>query len=578
MATTKVRAELAGLAGYLQALHVTCEKYAPRPIPATVETQMVSQILVVLNKRRPLQRTFQEPPPTIPYTRFVSRKSNREHIQQIDEALHCVTRLFNLSDELGRPELLPFDTAFFASTFSWIEFLLPMCRSVEEVDALPPDCDVLTLDFTMAALDYLQAFTHLFLNHRDRVHEIFMAVGQRVPAIYVNVWMHWMRLYDPASGVSEKSRNDSVHIVRLSLRLLPTLWIFLENSDVERAMVISEILRAVRNHPNRFFRRFAQYMRVVIEHPVLGGDNDAEAFVRTLLRGLIDFSDAPGLGMPGRLPTKLALTMIDVVDHYLTTEPEGVTWQPAWDVCATVCMRSTKTIVRAMEKGIFALTVRVRMTVANALHLDRMIIKIQMTASMPRAIRAFHATLPLVPPSVTYEFVEERAVNVFERRYYTRQALDTSWELAQTCCNAACPMSGGEAGALRSCACGEALYCSKTCQRAHWTEGGHREVCTNDKRSDPLTARKVIRFVSEMRGFVQERYADYRPDTTLHVGLHDGEKRSHVVSETRSESPDVVPAPVVVELRIERAWGARTLRMLFSRNATLVVFTRHTAC
>ena len=30
---------------------------------------------------------------------------------------------------------------------------------------------------------------------------------------------------------------------------------------------------------------------------------------------------------------------------------------------------------------------------------------------------------------------------------------------------------------LRACACARALYCSETCQRLHWREGGHRETC-----------------------------------------------------------------------------------------------------
>lgn len=539
------------------------------PIPPPVERKMVLKILDML-KRRPLQRIFQEPPPHgTPYARFVGTQSNREHIQQIVEALHCVMQLSRFANLLHRPELrVALDTAFFASTFAWIEFLLPICRTAAEVDALPPDSDFLTVGFTQVVLEYLQLFTHILLRRLQGAHDVLLASGQRATAVYVRLWMHWPFTTTTDDGASTVGTAGAV------LLLLPTLFIYMDDSAAARAALIAEILRSVRDRPTRFFRRYAQCMRAVVEYPELGGD-DIEMFVRTLLRGLIEFIDVPGLN--GRLPTSLALTMMGVVDHFLMTQPAGGAWQAAWDVCATVCLRRTTTLVRAMEKGLFALTVRIRMTMAHALHLDRMIRKIQTTASMPRAIRAFHATLPLIPPSATYEFAEELTVNVFERRYTKLQADDTAWELVQTCCNAACPSGGGDADALRACACGEALYCSKTCQRAHWTEGGHRAACasgmhsgTNDIRSgtdgirsDRLTAKQIMRYVRETRAFVEKHYADYRPSIALHIVIRDGEKGRFLVSAERSECPEAIPAPIVAELRYDRAGEPRTLRMKF---------------
>ncbi|KAI5829139.1 hypothetical protein K523DRAFT_416995 [Schizophyllum commune Tattone D] len=65
------------------------------------------------------------------------------------------------------------------------------------------------------------------------------------------------------------------------------------------------------------------------------------------------------------------------------------------------------------------------------------------------------------------------------------------WRTATRCANLDCTHSRRRRR-LRACACARALYCSETCQRLHWREGGHRETCKGRTgREDTLTARDV---------------------------------------------------------------------------------------
>ncbi|KAL1700777.1 hypothetical protein EV121DRAFT_294878 [Schizophyllum commune] len=65
------------------------------------------------------------------------------------------------------------------------------------------------------------------------------------------------------------------------------------------------------------------------------------------------------------------------------------------------------------------------------------------------------------------------------------------WRTAARCANLDCTHPRRRRR-LRACACARALYCSETCQRLHWREGGHRETCKGRTgREDTLTARDV---------------------------------------------------------------------------------------
>ena len=116
------------------------------------------------------------------------------------------------------------------------------------------------------------------------------------------------------------------------------------------------------------------------------------------------------------------------------------------------------------------------------------------------AVRAFQTSRSMPDVSrelALYDAQELSIVKTFKYHHTVLADSEVSWRQIATCCNG----TVGEVSldqsvkadhsqcflkdelrntrALRACACGEALHCSKTCQRAHWNVGGHNVECSS---------------------------------------------------------------------------------------------------
>ncbi|KAI5885241.1 uncharacterized protein SCHCODRAFT_083623 [Schizophyllum commune H4-8] len=171
-----------------------------------------------------------------------------------------------------------------------------------------------------------------------------------------------------------------------------------------------------------------------------------------------------------------------------------------------MCVRDTRTFYRAIELNLLGIMVAIRITAPETPLLPRMYRMLNGISDTIPAVRAFHASRSRPGVSRELALYDAQEVSIVKTYKYHHTVLaesEGSWSRIATCCNGACPLKDEERNtrALRACACGEALYCSKICQRAHWTVGGHNVECSSRHELDfgVLSARDMNRLVSEAR-------------------------------------------------------------------------------
>ncbi|KAL1731973.1 hypothetical protein EV714DRAFT_271284 [Schizophyllum commune] len=111
-------------------------------------------------------------------------------------------------------------------------------------------------------------------------------------------------------------------------------------------------------------------------------------------------------------------------------------------------------------------------------------------------------------------------------------AASRDWRTAARCANLDCTHPRRRRR-LRACACARALYCSETCQRLHWREGGHRETCKGGAgREDTLTARDMHLLSIIVRDLIVDNLAFIKHQRPT------GPVRARVVADIRKPASD----------------------------------------
>ncbi|KAL1701290.1 hypothetical protein EV121DRAFT_212409 [Schizophyllum commune] len=106
--------------------------------------------------------------------------------------------------------------------------------------------------------------------------------------------------------------------------------------------------------------------------------------------------------------------------------------------------------------------------------------------TIPSILRAFHRQHtdllhPTEKPDVRRSFIEKRFQSLLSAyRIMWQQYMDArkapTWKRTFPCNNVHADVHEAE---VRACACGQAFYCSKKCQREHW-KAGHRDSCWHE--------------------------------------------------------------------------------------------------
>ncbi|KAL1731630.1 hypothetical protein EV714DRAFT_208323 [Schizophyllum commune] len=432
----------------------------------------VAKILGVL-RRGTLQNAIlaYEPPTAMPLREFVDDENWDARADLVGQTLACSGLLCNLSFVLHRPDLCPFDARFFLAAFNWMDYLTPPSRITDLASADAHIRAFYLPTFTHLCVSFLQGFTQFL--PQERVREVMKAGDERATDVMVRVWMDWPDIVDQLDAAHDPEERKSV--IYGSLLVLPTHYKQMENDDYLRSRVVDSIISFVNNRPRRFFRVYAQYIRYTIRHPFA---DDEEKFMGNIFRALDIFSRERRLGMPGRVSRKLLSAIMDCIRHNVRRTPSSIVWQAGWNCLESKCVRHTHSFNRAIEVNLLGCMGAIRIAAPRTTVLARMYRMIDGLSVSTRAVRAYRKfrTLPVASKELEFYGPQElRILKTFDYHDTVVAEAETSWERVATCCNAAVRRSDD----LQACSCGEAVYCSSACQRAHWIEGRHSVECAS---------------------------------------------------------------------------------------------------
>ncbi|KAL1672347.1 hypothetical protein EV122DRAFT_294933 [Schizophyllum commune] len=500
------------------------------------------QIVRILRDRNPLSLIFREqPPPPDDYVAFVERYGgDYSPIRTIYNGMFCVSFLFRLAQKLDRPELCPFDATLLQRIFLWIDSLHPVNHE-PQLQALSSSTQSwLLVKFNITALTYIQTFTHVI--SADLVHQVLRAEEEQVTSMLVNMWLNWSRVHNVARAMQNMEERA---VIQRYLILLPGHYILFYNDGAIRNKVVQEILRTVRDRPRPFFRLYGMHLRLMLTYSDM---RDSHVPMEYVVQALLAFMRVHELGRQCRMPKTLIVELIACIRCYVRSHATPSIWPHAVYCLLECCLNSRSSLAQAVEAGL------------------RLLHVIAQAARSPPVILAFRSALTEDEDKDTlprYTDAETGILCAFDFEYDVLQELKVIRELTATCCNAECPHDGGNHKALRACIRGEALYCSKACQRARWTTGQHKYNCPT--RLDPeqhgsLRVKNVYRLVAEARANlltprapgepemkvfqVNEELLEYPPATLVDVGFDDnGKDRVRRIKFVREEYAGHVRVP-----------------------------------
>ncbi|KAI5885236.1 uncharacterized protein SCHCODRAFT_02644193 [Schizophyllum commune H4-8] len=486
---------------------------APSDTSPRVEAN-IRQCIQIVRDRGSLHTVFagQLPSPGS-YGDFVSQYRVRNSpIINVYDAIYCVIFLGKLSYKLKRPELCQFDADLFLSALVWIEYLLPLRYGPWLQNTSRDVRDWVLFDLTRACMAFLQEF---LLNTRsDVLLQVLHSEDERATAVLIAFWLDWARLRDIDRTMSDADESET--IIR-GLLLLATHYTSARIDGAARDKVTFEILRATHDRPRSFFRRYGVHLQLMLADSRL---RDDRVSMGTVLRGLLQLSHAPALAVT-HMPTKLILELIACARYYHRPGTTSQTWALSLALLADGCTSSHRCMIFALQHNMLMCAVDAQAAPKgtdlqhDATRLLDAMSSVAQTRS-PRAILAFHRAEDLARSAgVNYDIAckDQRLkaiLRLFGYEYGVLQELGSVRELVTRCCNVECPSAAIDPPvALRACACGEALYCSRTCQRAHWTTGKHCELCPAryPEKHGRLTTKLVCRMVAEAKYNLRLAYA-----------------------------------------------------------------------
>ncbi|KAI5885240.1 uncharacterized protein SCHCODRAFT_02644201 [Schizophyllum commune H4-8] len=464
----------------------------------------VSKVLGVL-RRGTLQNIIlaHEPPTAMPLLEFVSHEDWDARADLVGQTLACSGLLCNLSFILHRHDLCPFDARFFLAAFAWMDYLTPPTRIADLASADAGIRSFYIATVSHICVSFLQGFAQFL--PQERVREVMHSGDERATDVMARLWMSWPDILGHLDASPDPTEKKSV--IYGSILVLPTHYNQVESDSALRRRVVDSIMVVTNRRPRRFFRVYAHHIRYTIQHPF---ENDEQKVMNSIIRALDLLSKETRLNLSGRLPRKLVSAVIDCLLHHIRLAPSAIVWRMAWKCLAGMCLRDAHNFTHAIEFGLLGCMVIVRTTVPEMPLLSEMYRVFGDLSQTPRALRAFriaHSRSSALREVWLYNDQESSIAKTYEYYEHVLDQADKSWAQTATCCNAACPLAGGQADALRSCSCGDALYCSEACQRAHWVDG-HTIECAS-RHPDvlgTLSSKELNYLIAEARVVLQNLF------------------------------------------------------------------------
>ncbi|TRM56594.1 hypothetical protein BD626DRAFT_518911 [Schizophyllum amplum] len=441
-----------------------------------------------------LEILFREPPRT-PLIDFAFTTDGLA----ISPALYSFVLISNLV-RLGYRKLWVLhepEDAVWPRVFKWIGYLLPFDHG-RRLSSFPP------LFITQVLEAMLCVFEGLRTLPSERARSVVLSGGHDAIHDIVALWLN-----GPALIGDLRDANGDTRRRERCFNLLHTLWRVIGTDTEMRAILVVYIMRAVKGHPHRLFRILSSHI------DTLGKRLSVETWtdMNQLLRSLIPLATTPELRRGG-FPRCIVLSTIAVMRTALADCPGLCV--TVHDFLCTLCF-DPRSLLVAVDHGLFTMLVELRAKGAceQSTMKGGMSSLISCALITPRAVKRFHNALPegFRLSERSYHPDEQALLNLADERFALLQEFDQSWGNVACCASVDCTASITDVGLLRACPCGEALYCSRTCQRTNWYMG-HQKMCalkSAHPEIEPLKPRDVefLRFLQLAESYLTENYTRF---------------------------------------------------------------------
>ncbi|KAL1686491.1 hypothetical protein GGG16DRAFT_128681 [Schizophyllum commune] len=398
-------------------------------------------------------------------------------------------------------QLWTLDDSIWTYVFLWIEYFLPINHPHEEEaidNLLEKNHEVLS-----STLALISTAFSLFRSPRPPIRDIILSQEYFAPRTFVKLWLNGPRLMNGAE-------IDRGRMMLYGLNFLHGYIVRYDDSAV-CAVLIEEILKITEYRPGRVFgknwlawhHRCLDTFRPLIDESLWDKQLELESVL----------VDVPALGASD-CPREMIRCSIMNIKCAISEER----WKTAVGIYKLLhklfaVARDDRLVRTAIRYDLLSLPCNLR--AASQEHdVDTNAVLDFVGGSLitTRALREFHRSYSriqgLVPrPQLGRKEMELVALCAKRLSLVNRR----KWALQQKCCRNQCSnrLSTYNTAKLRACLCGEALYCSVKCQRAHWVEGKHRQVCPYKSDSaNILPAKQYAFLVSIVHASIVQSFSD----------------------------------------------------------------------
>ncbi|KAI4523918.1 hypothetical protein K525DRAFT_282180 [Schizophyllum commune Loenen D] len=458
--------------------------------------------LLALHRKRPdlLTSFILLNPPSheeLPYVDFMASS----FASDICSALVATVSLRTYACLPHMSHLWTLDDSIWTHVFLWTEYFLPINHSDEKAaffELLVQDREVLSSIFAL-----ISGFYNLFRNPRPPIRDIILSREYFAPRTFVKIWLNGPRWMD-GGGM------DGGKLLFYGLNFMHDYVVRYDDSTV-RAALVEEILKITEYRPGRVFgknwlgwhHRCLDALRPLIDESLWDRQLELESAL----------VDVPALGASD-CPREMIRCSIMNIKCAISDER----WKTAVGIYKLLhklfaVARDDRLVRTAIRHDLLSLPCNLR--AASQEHdVDTSAVLDFVGGSLitPRTLREFHRSYSriqgLVPrPQLGRKEMELVALCAKRLSLVNRR----KWALQQKCCRNQCSnrLSTYNTAKLRACLCGEALYCSVKCQRAHWVEGKHRQVCPYKADSaNALPAKQYAFLVSIALASLVQSFSD----------------------------------------------------------------------
>ncbi|KAL1726827.1 hypothetical protein EV714DRAFT_218559 [Schizophyllum commune] len=300
----------------------------------------------------------------------------------------------------------------------------------------------------------------------ERARPVLLSGGHDVISDIMTVWLRWPEMIgdvkDKDAAALRSRCIDSVQALWLALRVGP--------DDETLALFCMYMLRAVHGKPRRLFRVVDARLCDVAGRLADANDDRACDDAASIMVVVCLFLMYPDL-QPRRFPRGIIrsatrILRMAVRAHVKLRLITAQLIQRLWAL-------DGRALYLALDAGIFTTIAEIHAADVDAEEeLSKLRDLISHSLSYPEAVRRFYDGLPEAAWWQAYLPEDQTLLDLAANRYRILKAVDDSWPDTLRCFNLDCTTPSDVH--LRACPCGNVLYCSSTCQRAHWKAHKHR--------------------------------------------------------------------------------------------------------